>query len=66
MIKETSEIFMYYFLYVRKDSIMLSEQTMFFPPIELKKILGISHLLNYEMTNNLCLSLCDSVTVLCV
>ena len=37
-----------------KDSIMVSEQIMLFPPIELK--LFFSHPLNNEITNNLLLT----------
>ena len=54
--------------YVRKDSNMVSEQTMLFSPIELKLFFWpFLDLLNYENTINLCvcdsviLSLCDSV-----
>ena len=46
-------------LYVRYDSIMLSEQTVLFPLLELKLFLGFSHLLNCEMTSNL--YVCDCV-----
>ena len=70
--EKTLPKFSHFLLYVWKDSIMVSEQTMLFSLIELSLFFwGFSHL-NNEMTNNLnvrecvIVSFCDSVTVLCV
>ena len=61
-----------WFLYLRKDSIMVSEQTILFSPLQSIFFLGFSNLQNNEMTNNLyvcdCVIVwsCHSVTILCV
>ena len=58
---EAKKVKLFIVLYLRKDSIMVSEQTMLFSPIKLKFFLGFSHLMNNGITNNL--YVCDSVIV---
>ena len=53
-------------LYIHKDCIMVSEQTMLFSPIELKIFSGLSDLLNNEMTNNLYVCDCVILWRICV